>query len=70
MFAARLSPIRGKAGLASQDTTGSTRRSTTHYGAPTAGAADQAGPDDTGSVISPAFEWGAKCDVGHELSLA
>ena len=37
-FAAMLSPLRGKAGLASQGTTG--QRSTTHYGGPTAGAAD------------------------------
>ncbi len=35
--------------------TGRIGRSSTHYGGPTAGAADQAGPDDSGLVISPAL---------------
>ncbi len=46
--------------------TGRTGRSTAHYDGPTAGAADQAGPDDSGCVISPAPEWDAECDVGHD----
>ena len=65
------SPARraGRAGELVSASTGRTGRSqaTTHYyGGPTAGAADQAGPDDSGRVISPAPEWDAECDVGHD----
>jgi hypothetical protein len=57
----------GRAGELVSASTGRTGRSqaTTHYyGGPTAAAADQAGPDDSGRVISPAPEWDAGCDVG------
>ena len=67
-FAARRSPPRDRAGELVQASTGRIGRSTTHFGGPTAGAADQAeaGPDDSGRVISPAPEWDAECDVGHD----
>ena len=52
--AARLSPLRGKVGLASysQGTTGRIGRSTTHYGGLTAGAADQAGQEQLGHLAN------------------
>ena len=62
-----LIPLCGKVGEPVSASTGRTGRSqaTTHYyGGPTAAAADQAGPDDSGRVISPAPEWDAGCDVG------
>ena len=61
-----LIPLRGKVGEPVSASTGRTGRSTAHYDGPTAGAADQAGPDDSGRVISPAPEWDAECDVGHD----
>ena len=48
VFRRKAQPLRGKAGLASQGTTGRIGRSTTHYGGLTAGAADQAGPAQLG----------------------
>ena len=63
-----LIPLRGKVGEPVSASTGRTGRSqaTAHYDGPTAGAEDQAGPDDSGRVISPAPEWDAECDVGHD----
>ncbi len=58
----------GRAGELVSASMGRTGRSqaTTQYGGPTSGAADQAGPDDSGRAISPAPEWDAECDVGHD----
>ena len=42
----------------------SARFQMSHYGGPTAGAADQAGLDDSGRIISPVPEWDAESDAG------